>query len=64
MSAESQTLDTQTMNQPITSIPAALPVPEVTPMDQLGEVLQQIHDDARTSPRNYLSDLRVPYGGE
>jgi len=64
MNSETNTLETQTVNQPQTATPAALPIPEVTPIDKLGDVLSQIRSDARTAPQNYLSDLRVPYGGE
>jgi hypothetical protein len=46
------------------SLPAAVPVPAVTPIEQLGDVLLLIQSDARKAPQNYLSDLHATYGGE
>lgn len=46
------------------SVPATVPIPEVTPFDKLGEVLSTIQSDARKAPKNFLSSLHAPYGGE
>ena len=46
------------------SFPAAVPVPSVTPVEQLKDTLLMIQSDARKAPQNYLSDLHATYGGE
>lgn len=46
------------------SVPATLPIPEVTPLEKLGDVLSAIQSDARKGTKNFLNSLHAPYGGE